>query len=679
MAEVSRRVAPQLALLLLFVAGTPLDAQSPDSVTRILATADSLRAAGNLPAARRLAEGVEDHFPNNERAILLLGRIHLAWPVVGRWAAESLFVRAGRIDTLDPEPWYYLADVGQRLGREDGEEMKHRGLTNALARNPDYRDAWARWAPLWHNDNRRRDMIEALARHRTSVLSWYRRGQLLIESGSPNEAAAVLDSVARRQPDDPAVLAWLARALFQANRDDTASMVYDRALALAPRDTGQVLWKQVRGIATPEERERYERLSPFNRPAFYRLFWAQRASTADAGFNGRIGEHFRRLDTVIHAYSLLHPTSRYFRSATFRALAGAVGGIPDFSGGGIVTPAFEFAAASLCGESRSGAMTRSPGTGAVERIDTTNADPANLENGVDDRGMIFLRHGKPDQIFIGPHGGSETWCYHQDNQVLRVSFMRRTGGMAGTGDFVLTALQAGEPASARRLLVTDTPDERPTLTFAFWLASFRGDSGRTELAVLGDSVHFMAALLDGEGRVVGRGAGLGLARLQSRPGPHLLQVDASLDGRQNAWRGVQTVADYASDSALSLSSVLLAPVPVAATRGSMIDGVSRRLQFRRDQAVRVYSEVYGLGRAGGRSRYQAIYMFERINRDGTAESATNLDARFDRDVAAERVTRETLTLDPDRLEPGTYRLTITVDDLVRPARTRSATVQFTMR
>src|SRR3954471_23995783 len=122
----------------------------------LLARAESLLAVGRLPEARRIAERLPDRNPRDPRGLRVLGRIHLVWPVIGRYAAESLFARAADLSPGDPEPLYYLGLVGLALGGDDGEQIARRGLVPVLAIDPEYRDAWTRWLTIYRGGAERR-------------------------------------------------------------------------------------------------------------------------------------------------------------------------------------------------------------------------------------------------------------------------------------------------------------------------------------------------------------------------------------------------------------------------------------------------------------------------------------------------------------------------------------------
>lgn len=238
----------------------------------------------------------------------LLGRIHLAWPVIGRWKADSLLTRAGALDPDDPEPFYWLGQVGFALRGDDGEDISRRGLVRVLAIEPQYRDAWDLWTRLYRGPSERRAAIAALARHAGEPTPDLRRSQLLIETEAYRDAEPLLAALVARAPHDPAPRALLAQLLCETGRDAEAASVYAAALARAPADTALVLWRQVRGIASPAERRAWERTPPEDRTAFFRRFWAYREPDLGTPLNERVGEHFRRVRQARRLFALLHPS-----------------------------------------------------------------------------------------------------------------------------------------------------------------------------------------------------------------------------------------------------------------------------------------------------------------------------------------------------------------------------------
>ncbi len=642
----------------------------------LLARAESLLATGNLTDARRIVERLQNRRPDDVAVLVMLGRIHLAWPVVGRFTAESLLARAVRLNPGNPEPLYYLGMVGIALGNDDGETIARRGFVPLLALRPDYRDTWFRWTTLYRGDSEREDALAALDRHAGEWNADYWRAQLLVEQRRYGEAEAVLEDVARRRPADPGPWAWLARARFTAGRDRAGAAAYDSALTRADGDTGAVLWKQVRGIATAAEREEWRATAPARRAAYLRRFWAFREPDVATSLNERLGEHFRRMVEAQRVYGLRHPNSRYFRSPLFRALSGGVGGMP-----GGLEGAERRAADAQCSARLPSVRDEAPQAGLRQRVETARDSTLNLEDHLDDRGRVFLRHGAPDYRSIGSLA-DETWCYFRpDSSVLRVSFVRRTGGFGATGDMVVTPMVAGEAESARELFATDRFSAPSTLSFAFWPAAFRAaNRWQTELFLVPDSVGATAALVDDDGREVARDSATdGALRLVAAPGHYLLLLDAVRANWAGRYRGTITLPDFGEDVP-SVSSILVASGGAPPVLDSMADRAPHALVLSARAPLRIYAELYNMGRIDSVSRYVAAYRFERT--DGfilrsRRESATTIS--FERATPFVGRIIETLVVDPGRLPPGRYRLHLEIGDEVRGTKSASSVIEFRLR
>jgi tetratricopeptide (TPR) repeat protein len=617
-----------------------------------------------LPAARRVAERLIWSRPDDARALTLLGRIWLAWPVFGRWQADSLLTRAAALNPDNPEPFYYLGLVGIALGGDDGEWVARRGLTRVLALEPTYRDAWALWTRLYRGPSERRAAVAALARHAGEPAPDLWRSQLLIELKAYDEARPLLDALLARSPGSPAPNAHLAQLLYETGRDAEAAPVYETALAHADADTGGVLWRQVRSTASPGERGGYDRTPPQGRAAFFRRFWAYRTPDLRATLNGRIGEHFRRLRDARRVYALQHPNSRYFRSPVLRSF-------PRFGQG---APGCLLAA---IGPGSRVTLPRAP------RVAPANADETlNLEDGLDDRGRIFVRYGAPDER-VACEVGSETWRYRLRQGVLQISFARRTGPDGG-GDALVTPLVPGEWEAAQWLLATDRASAPETLDFAFWTASFRGATRwQTDVLVFPDySVAATAALLDANGRTAARDSAAGAPlRLRAAPGRYLLALDAERGDRRGRYRSGFVLPRFAGDS-LAVSGLLVTDRDAPGQREAMVAAAPSRLRLAAGRPLRFYAEVYGLASRDGVSRYDAAYVFERLGGRGVLGLRgvpLPTSFAFQREQPVRRITVESLVIDPGRLPPGRYRLRLEVRDAVADERAASATLEFELR
>jgi len=652
-----------------FQHGTP----APDS---LLARAESLLVTGDLPAARRLAERVVDRTPDDVHALIVLGRIHLAWPVVGRFTAESLFARAAELAPGDPEPLYYLGLTGLALKGDDGESIARRGLVRVLAIEPQYRDAWALWLTLYRGERERREAVSALEAHagRLSADLW--RAGLLVELGRDDLAEPLLRDLVRRAPDDPAPRAWLARALFEDGHDREGAEAYWQAVDRAPADTGGVLWLQVRSIASPREREAWEATPATLRPAFLRVFWASREPDLHTRINERLGEHFRRRAQAERYFALLHPNSRYHHSRLWRALSGGVGLVGDG-----MDAAIGSARAAQCSARLPGVRDLPYAQGLAPSTDTSESETTpNLEDGLDDRGRIFVRQGRPDFRYVFSDG--ETWCYAREDGIYRVTFIRRTGGWGVSGDMVVTPTMAGERESASILLATDRSDEPRDLSFRFWMAAFRdpGDPYRTILYLLPDSVDAVAALIDAEGREVSRDSAVGAPlRLTAPSDRYLLMLDTRRGRKTGRYRGTVPLARFDGET-LHVSSLLLASASVAADRDAMAAAAPSSLRLPANTPLRLYAEVYGAGRRDGVAHYTAEYRFERTDGfilRGRRERVTTIAFRRERPFAPRLI--ESLVVDPGRLPRGHYRVQLTITDDVSGTRSASALLEFDLR
>jgi hypothetical protein len=583
--------------------------------------------------------------------------------VFGRWKADSLFTRAGALEPDNPEPFYYLGLVGIALRGDDGEWVARRGLTHVLEIDPQYRDVWSRWLSLYRGPEERRAAVAALARHAGEPVPDLWRSRLLVELESYAGARSILEALIARSPGDPAPHALLAQLLYEMGNDSTAAPVYEAALARADADTGGLLWHQVRSTASPGERETYGRTPPDGRTAFFHVFWAHRRPDIRAPLNGRIGEHFRRLREARRAFALQHPNSIFFHSPVSRSIPRTGARVSDCLRGAIGT-GFRVA------------LPPAPTAAPANPEETMN-----LEDGLDDRGRIFVRYGAPDE-WIACGVGSETWRYRLPEGVLQVTFARRTGQDSASGDALVTPIVAGEWESARWLLATDRPSGPTTLPFAYWSAMFRGaDRWQTELFLIPDSASTVAALTDALGRDVVLGsATAGPLRLAAPPGRYLLALDAARGDSVGRVRGAITLPPFTGES-LAVSSLLITDRDTTPERLAMAAAAPGGLRLRREGPLRLYAEVYGLAVEDGRSRYDAAYRFERAGgragRPAAAEQITTV--RFRRDQPARSVSIEFLVIDPGRLAPGRYRLQLWVRDAIARRRAASTSLEFELR
>jgi len=642
----------------------------------LYARAESLLAAGALPSARRIAERLEREHPDDPRALILLGRVHLAWPVIGRWTADSLFARALALDPANLEAHYYGAKVGLALGGDDGESLARRHLEHLLVLDPAYRDTWALWRRLYRGDAERRRAAAARARHAGDGWSDLRRAGLLVELRDWPAAESLLLDLERRLPVIATPRALLAQSRFEQGRNIEGAADYAAALDRADNDPDTTLWRQVRSIATPAERAAWAR-GPRDRGAYFRLFWSRRDPHLATTLNERLGEHFRRAAEARRRFTLLHPASRWHHSSRWRALAGGVGGLQGADLARTVTDA----RSQPCIARLPGVRDLPFAIGLGERApEPPGEETPNIEDGLDDRGRVYVRHGPPQSRFAYADG--ETWCYERPEGVLRVTFIRRTGGYGASGDMVFTPVMEGERESAAYLAVTDRPTLDADLRFTFWPASFRQrtDVRLTELLLFPESLAATAVLVDPSGSEVSRDSATGsVLRLSAPPGRYALLLDGDRGRRRGRYRGTVELPDYATGRP-TVSSLLLAAGDVPAERDALAAAAPAGLRLPDDRPLRVYAEVYGLPAEQGRVRYLARYRFERLGRGFLGLGGARVTTiAFVRESAAATRVQESLVVDPGRLPRGRYRLQLEIVDEARGARASSASVAFELR
>jgi len=246
---------------------------------------------------------------------------------------------------------------------------------------------------------------------------------------------------------------------------------------------------------------------------------------------------------------------------------------------------------------------------------------------------------------------------------------------------VLTQMRAGEREAASVLLATDRWSGIDDLNFTFWPAAFRAaDRRSTELLVLPDPVWALAALVDAEGFEVTRDSATGRPlHLVAPSGSYSLLLDAARDGKTGRYRGTIPLPDFSCESP-TVSSILIAPGEVPADRDSMAAKAPQGLQMRASQPMRLYAELYNLGRVDGVSRWRAEYRIERL--DGSLMRGSNersLMIAFDREESFAPRHIESVVLDPDRLPRGRYRLQLEIVDHILGVRSTSARIEFRLR
>ncbi len=648
---------------------TALLQQAPqDSVFR---RAEGLLEAGELKQARSLLETQLKHDPYDPTTLTLLGRVHLNWPVVGRWEALRLFRRAAHHAPRDPDPWYWKIRVGKFLGSADGEALMRSGIVGVLERDPRYRNVWEYWNGIYRDRGFLKSVADLLARYTRDRGVMLRRTQLLIHAGAYHQADSLLRDLFGTEWDDAGI--WALSAQSRLEQGDTTDGLahYREALARADRDSLQVLWHQIVPIAWPDEDSLHTALPPEEREGFFRAFWARREPDLTTEPNERIVEHFSRLRRARQYYRLRHPQSRFHYSASRRTVLSSQA--PRVLQA--ITTDFDlFVTGFMPGRSRFEDDIQRVGLGVdVRDLPEPDSITRYRRHGFDGRGLIYLRFGEPDRRLISNRFGVEAWDYEVGGTEARVVFARASA--EGGGDMILYPTNRAELHNSTVMLETDASSLRATRDLHAWVAFFRGAVPGEQLVYIGVGADSSAAAVWDERWVeMQRTRGSGPHILVLTRGPYVLGVDAVDDEARGRVRSEIDVPHLWSGR-LSLSSLLIG---TATDSVFDRDDVARLMpgdrRFRSGIALALYAEIYGLSAdRAGMSRYQVQYAFE-PERGGDIVSLS-----FNRTARAAEVTQERVTVQPGRIPPGRYRLRLTVWDQVRRRFTQSTVVPFEIR
>ena len=652
-----------------------LMAQAPEA-----ARAESLLAAGALPQARTLAERLVARNPRDPSYHQLLGQIWLKWPVVGRYQALDAFRSAARIDPQDPAPLYGQVEVGFYLGSDEGEVMAREALLRIFALEPDYRDSWARFRQLFRNERIMRRADAALARHSQHPLALERRAELAIALREPARAeslaALALTHGGARVPG----FLLRAEAAFLEERNAAGQAWYDSALAYAVFDSTEALWERAWTIASPEEAARYAAADPQEWQGFFQHFWAVRDPNLVTALNERLGEHARRVAEAPRQYRLLHPFRMVYRSPNARALmwfdqrrwlsefaasepVAVTGGSSD-----------AFAALALAAQLDFQSLQDLAATRAVRA-------------GLDARGLTYVRYGPPDvrvtcavdarYQFYASSCDHEGWLYHTPDGVLSLGF---GPGLGITAEFFkpVSDEQVAHTEFAMRTDVSSLPAPAAVQAWTAFFQSADPDATAAYVLAQGDSAAFALWLPEGEER--GRVRGSGLLGLVVEPGPYRYGLDIDSAGVLGRLRGQIVVPGFAT-GALEVSSLVLAPDSARSDREATLAAMPPDLVFATGTALGAYAELYGLTVVDGTARYRARYSFapERSVLGRLLRGGDPVSFEFERVSTGGATVVERLQLEPGRVAPGRYRVTLEVTDVATNVKSETVALVVTLR
>jgi hypothetical protein len=637
------------------------------------ARAESLLAAHDLPHARTAAERLVQDHPQRSRAHLLLGRVWLAWPIIGRYTAYREFRRAAELAPADPEPLRWQIRVGKYLRGDDGEAIISRALVKLLAVSPDDEAGWSAFRGLYCSPSLLEAADAALATHPEDPGALVHRAEIALAEGSPSLADSLAArALSRRRPDIPAYV-LRAEANFLLDQSNSGYAWYDSALAHAELDSTEELWRTAQLIATPEEAARYRETTPLRRREFLEAFWRVRDPNLVTVENERIREHFQRLSEARHRFPLLHPWASAHHSAAARTLA-------NIASAEEVSDLLWHANVKLPGEAFTDTVARLVlppvlGQGEVESA-----------SGLDARGILWVRHGRPDVMADGvldarsmtpvpPAMVRDSGMRHEDSMHLTpraetvsvpvMSWLYATPKFTAdiafakvAGDWTVTFVshrQRSDQAKVERMFKTDATSVPAPLHAHAWSVFFAapGQNNRTDVYCKTVPDTAAAALWTGEDLTVDRAKGPGLLRLTASPGTYELGLDVDSAGVLGRARLQLHVPAFGSGT-LRLSSLALAPGDSLADRETVLRAMPADLVYPAGEPLMAYTEIYGYPAEGPLARYTARYTFTPL--DGGRPTVFT----FLRERPAEATLVEQIVIEPGRIPSGRYRVAVAI-------------------
>ncbi|MDP3911320.1 MAG: GWxTD domain-containing protein [Gemmatimonadales bacterium] len=645
-------------MIVLLLAALILQDPVPDDAA---ARVESLLAAGDVPAALRLATTIAARDPRDARAQLLLGRAHFARRVIGRYPALDRFRTAARLAPRDPEPLYWQMKVGFHLRGDEGEIIAREALLRLFALTPEYADAWERFQDVYRNPKVWRRAERALATHGEARVALERRAELLLSLEDAARADSLLAVVMARHPPTSRACLLRGTAAFLDGRIAAGYAWHDSAITLAGADSSEALWKEAWVIASPEEADAYTMLLAEDRPAFFRRFWQRRDPNLLTPENERVWEHATRVAESRAQYRLLHPQRSIYHSAKARTLG-------------------------MFGERREL-------TDLAWRVDDVQETtlPRAFRAGLTAQGLVFIRHGRPDEQApcvldlrrpletpaCYSHLDVEGWLYHTPDGPVTLGFSRG-------GEF-FKPVTRDQVQTIGRLLQTDRSALPAPLAATAWLAFFRSAHlGLTDVYIRTAGDTAAARVWDAVGESVPAvSIDDGILALNVPPGRYDFGLDVDSAGSLGRLRGEVQVPWFASRGAkLSLSTLVIASAATLLDRDAALRGMPADFTYPASSPLAAYLEIYGLTTdADGRSQYRVRYTFEPVRALPArllGMGAGSVVFEFDR-AAPSGSAMERLVIDPDRLAAGRYRVAVAVTDLRRNVKSESASLDIVIR
>lgn len=274
-------------------------------------------------------------------------------------------------------------------------------------------------------------------------------------AGSRDSAVVLLrKALASGVVDSGAVAIQLARELYATNDAAAGSRVLIEG-ASTTSTAGQSAYRQeLAWVAEPRELAAWDSLAPADRPRWLRQFWAGRDVSEGWPDGARLVEHYRRVEQAWRDFTLaLPPSGRQIASST-------TGGIDTFvdellarrmngAEGLSYLQDLEVAAADGGVGSGSDAQAVAAALANASQMKALGLDGPfrsfrTTQDVLDDRGVVWIRYGKPDKMVSSAGGlAMQVWSYERLKPRLVVQFQEENfDGQVGATRLVPSLISA---------------------------------------------------------------------------------------------------------------------------------------------------------------------------------------------------------------------------------------------
>ncbi len=306
------------------------------------------------------------------------------WPYMwyGMGLTRIVLARAGNVareGPLQPPGVTNEAAAGHAFVRALELEPELSLAAEALALAPIPREGASQMA-------KRLSMLRRV-RHDTMVLSptaWAMMGVVERIAGSPDSAAAVLGMALQLGADSGFAGYEMARAFFLAGREAEGRDAFAAATEHARSPLGRARFdRTIRLLGNPAEVVAWDSVPSDGRKAWFASFWDRRDVRDGRATGETLVEHFRRTEDAWRRYRVDIPRTGRHKDAIANGLRGSASGVSVVSNDEVYSGMLDVNAAPP------DVYRASYDISAPFRTFTLPDDQ------LDDRGVIFLRHGNP--------------------------------------------------------------------------------------------------------------------------------------------------------------------------------------------------------------------------------------------------------------------------------------------